>query len=91
MNGKIVPYKSYLVSLQKCIVMEQQTKGIKVVHVHFLHGHKNYYFGSVSAIFRKFSADDMGISEIRLRHQLSNDGNHYINKKVFVIRSRMIR
>ena len=91
MNGKIVPYKSYLVSLQKCIVMEQQTKGIKVVHVHFFHGHKNYYFGSVSAIFRKFSADDMGISEIRLRHQLSNDGNHYINKKVFVIRSRMIR
>ena len=91
MNGKIVPYKSYLVSLQKCFIMEQQTKGIKVVHVHFLHGHKNYYFGSVSAIFRKFSADDMGISEIRLRHQLSNDGNHYINKKVFVIRSRMIR
>ena len=91
MNGKIVLYKSYLVSLQKCFVMEQQTKGIKVVHVHFLHGHKNYYFGSVSAIFRKFSADDMGISEIRLRHQLSNDGNHYINKKVFVIRSRMIR
>ncbi len=91
MNGKIVPYKSYLVSLQKCFIMEQQTKGIKVVHVHFLHGHKNYYFGSVSAIFRKFSANDMGISEIRLRHQLSNDGNHYINKKVFVIRSRMIR
>ena len=36
--------------------MEQQTKGIKIVHVHFLHGHKNYYFGSVSSIFRKFSA-----------------------------------
>ena len=68
MQVKIIPYKSYLVSLQKYFVMEQQTKGIKIVHVHFLHGHKNYYFGSVSSIFRKFSADDIGISEIRLRH-----------------------
>ena len=74
MQVKIIPYKSYLVSLQKYFVMEQQTKGIKIVHVHFLHGHKNYYFGSVSSIFRKFSADDIGISEIRLRHQLTNDG-----------------
>ena len=71
--------------------MEEKTKGIKIVHVHFLHGHKNYYFGSVSAIFRKFTADDIGISEIRLRHLLIDDGNHYINKKVVVIRSRMIR
>ena len=91
MQVKIIPYKSYLVSLQKYFVMEQQTKGIKIVHVHFLHGHKNYYFGSVSSIFRKFSADDIGISEIRLRHQLTNDGNHYINKKVVIISSRLIR
>lgn len=91
MQVKIIPYKSYLVSLQKYFIMEQQTKGIKIVHVHFLHGHKNYYFGSVSSIFRKFSADDIGISEIRLRHQLTNDGNHYINKKVVIIRSRLIR
>ena len=91
MQVKIIPYKSYLVSLQKYFVMEQQTKGIKIVHVHFLHGHKNYYFGSVSSIFRKFSADDIGISEIRLRHQLTTDGNHYINKKVVIIKARLIR
>ena len=71
--------------------MEAKSTGIKVVHVHFIHGHKNFYFGSVSAIFRKFTADDIGISEIHLRHKLSNDGNHYINKKIMAIRSRIIR
>ncbi len=71
--------------------MEDKSKGIKVVHVHFLHGHKNYYFGSVSAIYHKYSEEDIGIGEISLRHKLTNDGNHYINKKVIVIRSRLLR
>lgn len=71
--------------------MSELSKGIKIVHVHFLHGHKNYYFGSVSAIFRKFSESDIGISEIRLRHLLTDDGNHYINKNVIVIRARLLR
>lgn len=71
--------------------MSELSKGIKIVHVHFLHEHKNYYFGSVSAIFRKFSESDIGISEIRLRHLLTDDGNHYINKNVIVIRARLLR
>ena len=32
----------------------------KVVHVHFIHGHANYYFGSIHAVFKKFSFDDIG-------------------------------
>lgn len=88
---KKIPYKFYLVYLQKILVMEDSAKGIKVVHVHFLKGHKNYYFGSVTAIYRKFTQKEMGVSEIHLRHQLTDDGNHYINKKVIVIRSRLLR
>lgn len=64
---------------------------IKVVHVHFIHGHKNYYFGSVASIYRKFSKKDIGVSEDYLRHQLIDDGNHYINDKVIIIRSRLCR
>ena len=64
---------------------------IKVIHVHFLHGHKNYYFGSVYAIFKKFSEKEIGVSREYLRHQLINDGNHYINEKVLIIRSRLLR
>ena len=64
---------------------------IKVIHVHFLQGHKNYYFGSVHAIFKKFSEKEIGVSREYLRHQLIHDGNHYINEKVLIIRSRLLR
>ncbi len=64
---------------------------IKVVHVHFLHGHKNFYFGSVAAIFKKFSEKEIGVSYEYLRHQLKVDGNHYINDEVVIIRSRLLR
>ena len=64
---------------------------VKVVHVHFWHGHKNFYFGSVSAIYRRFSSIDMGCSEEYLRHKLSSDGAQFLNHKVLVIRSRLIR
>ena len=77
-----------MVYLQKSLDMEKQQR--KIVHVHFLHGHKNYYFSSVSAVFRKFSEKELGVSETYIRHQLSSDGNHYINKKVIIIRSRLL-
>lgn len=64
---------------------------IKVIHVHFIHGHKNYYFGSVAAIYKKFSEKEIGVSHEYLRHQLSFDGNHYINENVVIVRSRLLR
>ncbi len=64
---------------------------IKVVHVHFLHGHKNFYFGSVAAIFKKFSEKEIGVSYEYLRHQLKDDGNHFLNDEVVIIRSRLLR
>lgn len=63
---------------------------IKVVHVHFLHGHKNYYFGGIRAIFRKFSERELGVTEDYLRHQLSHNGATYINDMVLVVRSCLI-
>lgn len=64
---------------------------IKIVHVHFLSGHKNFYFGSVKAIYKKFTPEEIGCCEIYLRHQLTEKGNHYINGKVLVIRSTLLR
>ena len=66
-------------------------KQIKVVHVHFIHGHKNFYFGSVAAIFKKFSENDIGASQEYVRHQLSYDGGKYLNDKVLIVRSRLLR
>lgn len=67
------------------------SKGIKIVHVHFLVSHKNFYFGSVAAIFKKFSEKDIGYSEEYIRHALVEDGNHLLSSKVLIIRSRLIR
>ena len=63
----------------------------KVVHVHFIHGHANHSFGSVHAVFKKFSFDDIGCSEGHLRACLSEDGNKYLNDKVLIVRSHLLR
>jgi len=69
----------------------KEVLGTKVVHVHFIHGRKNYYFGSISAIFSKFSENQIGVSEDYLRHYLCKDEIIYLNKEVMIIRSRIIR
>lgn len=48
------------------------SKTIKIIHVHFISGHHNYYFGSVRAIYKMFSPEELGCSEIYLRHQLTH-------------------
>lgn len=69
----------------------KEVLGTKVVHVHFIHGRKNYYFGSISAIFSKFSENQIGVSEDYLRHYLFRDNMTYLNNKVMIVRSRIIR
>ena len=70
---------------------ELQRKGIKVIHVHFIHGRKNYYFGSVRAVFKRFSPEEVGCTEDHLRRMLSHDGDKYFDDNVLVVRSRLIR
>lgn len=66
-------------------------KQIKVVHIHFLASHKNYYFGSVKAVFKRFTQKEIGCSESYLRHQLTSPGNHHLTKKVLIIRAVLER
>ena len=69
----------------------KETLGTKVIHVHFIHGHKNYYFGSISAVYSKFNESQIGVTEDYLRHYLFHDNMTYLNNKVMIIRSRIIR
>ena len=64
---------------------------MKIIHVHFLVSQKNYYYGSISAVYKDFTAEDIGCSEGHLRHQLTEDGMHYLNKKVLIVRSQLRR
>lgn len=66
-------------------------KHIKVIHVHFLNGRRNYYFGSVSAVFQKFSESDLGCTEAYLQHVLTADGSSHLSSTAFIVRSHLIQ
>lgn len=39
------------------------SKTIKIIHVHFISGHHNYYFGSVRAIYKMFSPEELVVAK----------------------------
>ena len=67
------------------------SKSIKVIHVHFLNGRKNFYFGSVSAVFQRFSEEDLGCTEEYIRHVLTADGSSHLSSKAYFFRSHLIQ
>ena len=46
----------------------------KVIHVHLIFEKKNYYFGSISAIFDTLSEEEVGITKNSLLHAGMTDG-----------------
>ena len=64
---------------------------IKVIHVHLLYEKKNYYFGSISAIFDVLSEEEVGITKNSLLHAGMSDGSCKITKRSMIIQSHLIR
>ena len=64
---------------------------IKVIHVHLLYEKKNYYFGSISAIFDVLSEEEVGITKNSLLHAGMTDGSCKISKRAMIIQSHLIR
>ena len=64
---------------------------IKVIHVHLLYEKKNYYFGSISAIFDVLSEEEVGITKNILLHAGMTDGSCKITKRAMIIQSHLIR
>lgn len=71
--------------------MTYKRKPEKIIHVHFITSHKNFYFGSVLAIYKKFTEAEIGCSYNYLSHILTEDGNHHLTDKVLIVRARLIR
>lgn len=63
----------------------------KVIHVHLLYEKKNYYFGSLSAVFDVLSEEEVGITKSSLLHAGITDGNCKITKRAMIIHSHLIR
>lgn len=64
---------------------------IKVIHVHFMHDKSNHYFGSITAIFKYFSEEELDVTPGTLRHRLTGDGSKHLSSRACFIRSHLIR
>ena len=63
----------------------------KVIHVHLIFEKKNYYFGSISAIFNTLSEEEVGITKTSLLHAGMVDGSCKITRRAMIIQSHLIR
>lgn len=63
----------------------------KVIHVHLIYEKKNYYFGSLSAIYDVLTEDQVGITKNSLLHAGMTDGSCKITRRAMIIQSHLIR
>lgn len=64
---------------------------IKVVHVHLIFEKKDFYFGSISAVFETLDEDRIGIKKNTLMHAKMEDGTVKITKRARIVVSHLIR
>ena len=57
----------------------------KVIHVHRIFEKKNYYFGSISAIFDTLTEEEIGITKSSLLHAGMTDGSCKVTKRAMII------
>ncbi|MDE6299153.1 MAG: hypothetical protein K2M10_05860 [Muribaculaceae bacterium] len=63
---------------------------IKVIHVHLIGKRRDYYFGSISAIFTTLKSDDIGLSLNYLLHAGLSGGGSIITDKAIIKQSYLI-
>lgn len=66
-------------------------KMTKVIHVHLIQGRKNYYFGSIPAIYRVLTAEEIGIKQCSLERAGLSKGGVVLNKKACIMAGELIR
>ncbi len=64
---------------------------IKVVHVHLIFEKKDYYFGSISAIFSTIDEGTLGIKKGYLSHSGLAEGSPVVTKRAIIKQSHLIR
>lgn len=64
---------------------------IKIVHVHLIFERKDFYFGSLSAVFDTLEEDRVGIKKSTLLHAGLTDGSIKITKRARIVVSHFIR
>jgi len=63
----------------------------KVIHVHLIFEKKDYYFGSISAIYTVLNEAQIGIKKSSLLHAGLTDGGVKLTQKAIIRQSHLIR
>lgn len=63
----------------------------KVIHVHLIFEKKDYYFGSISAIYTTLSEAEIGIKQSTLLHSGLVDGSVKLTRRAIIRQSHLIR
>ena len=63
----------------------------KVIHVHLIFEKKDFYFGSISAIFKTLDEERVGIKKSTLLHASLSDGASLPTRKAIIKQSHLIR
>lgn len=63
----------------------------KVIHVYLIFEKRNFYFGSISAIFKMLDEERVGITKSTLLHAGLSDGSSLPTRKAIINQSHLIR
>lgn len=63
----------------------------KVIHVHLIFEKKDYYFGSISAVYSVLSDVEIGMKQSTLLHAGLTDGGSVVTKRAIIRQSHLIR
>ena len=63
----------------------------KVIHVHLIFEKKDYYFGSISAIYTVLNEAQIGIKQSSLLHAGLYDGGVKTTRRAIIKQSHLIR
>lgn len=84
-----LPYIKYLVISHQ--LSSSKTNMEKIIHVHLIFEKKDYYFGSISAIFDTLDANTVGIKKSTLLHSGLSDGSSIPTSRAIIKQSHIIR
>lgn len=81
-----IKYLSFLCSQKQCAMENKQER--TVVHLEFAGQH--YYFGSLSAIYTKFTAEELSVALGTLRNYGVKEGRPYQNARCVIRKGVLI-
>ena len=81
---------SYIITILY-ICKQKEITMTKVIHVQLMNGRKNYYFGSIPAIYSVLTAEEIGIKQCSLERVGLSKGGVVLNKKACIRAGELIR